>query len=115
MNKPVIAGIAAGVLLAGIILGPIPGFFGAQAQEEENTGGNIKQVTLIASEEDVQVAPDNALHPGGVMYRAMVFNGTIPGPVISVDQGDTMQVLVRSLLLALMLVKPDLTFSLARA
>jgi nitrite reductase (NO-forming) len=91
MNKPVIAGIAAGVLLAGIILGPIPGFFGAQAQEEENTGGNIKQVTLIASEEDVQVAPDNALHPGGVMYRAMVFNGTIPGPVISVDQGDTIE------------------------
>jgi hypothetical protein len=36
MNKPVIAGIAAGVLLAGIILGPIPGFFGgAQAQEEQ--------------------------------------------------------------------------------
>ena len=91
MNKPVIAGIAAGVLLAGIILGPIPGFFGAQAQEEENTGGNIKQVTLIASETDVQVAPDNALHPGGVMYRAMVFNGTIPGPVISVDQGDTIE------------------------
>jgi hypothetical protein len=46
MNKPVIAGIAAGVLLAGIILGPIPGFLGAQAQEQENTGGgNIKKVT----------------------------------------------------------------------
>jgi len=91
MNKPVIAGIAAGVLLAGIILGPIPGFLGAQAQEEENTGGNLKRVTLIASEEDVQVAPDNALHPGGVMYRAMVFNGTTPAPVISVDQGDTIE------------------------
>src|SRR5215216_3968705 len=99
MNKPVIAGVAAGVLLAGIILGPIPGFFGAQAQEEENTGGNIKQVTLIASETDVQVAPDNALHPGGVMYRAMT----------------SMQVLVRRLLLVLMLVKLDLMFSLARA
>jgi nitrite reductase (NO-forming) len=91
MNKPVIAGIAAGVLLAGIILGPIPGFLGAQAQEQENTGGNIKRVTLIASEEDVQISPDNALHPGGVMYRAMVFNGTTPGPVISVDQGDTIE------------------------
>jgi nitrite reductase (NO-forming) len=91
MNKPVIAGIAAGVLLAGIILGPIPGFLGAQAQEQENTGGDIKRVTLIASEEDVQISPDNALHPGGVMYRAMVFNGTTPGPVISVDQGDTIE------------------------
>ena len=91
MNKPVIAGIAAGVLLAGIILGPIPGFLGAQAQEQENTGGNIKKVTLIASETDVQISPDNALHPGGVMYRAMTFNGTTPGPVISVDQGDTIE------------------------
>jgi nitrite reductase (NO-forming) len=92
MNKPVIAGIAAGVLLAGIILGPIPGFFGgAQAQEEQSTAANTKKVTLIASETDVQIAPDNALHPGGVMYRAMVFNGTIPGPVIAVDQGQPIE------------------------
>ena len=91
MNKPVIAGIAAGILLAGIILGPIPEFFSAQAQEEEGTTGNIKRVTMIADEVDVQIAPDNPLHPGGVMYRAMAFNGTIPGPVISVDQGDTVE------------------------
>src|ERR671914_2778692 len=91
MNKPVIAGIAAGILMAGLILGPIPGFFSAQAQEEENTGGNIKRVTMIADEADVQVAPDNALFPGGVTYRAMVFNGTVPGPVVSVDQGDTVE------------------------
>jgi nitrite reductase (NO-forming) len=93
MNKPVIAGIAAGILLAGIILGPVPEFFSAQAQEEEqqNTTGNIKRVTIIADEADVQIAPDNPLHPGGVMYRAMVFNGTVPGPVISVDQGQTIE------------------------
>jgi nitrite reductase (NO-forming) len=86
MNKPVIAGIAAGILLAGIMLGSIPGFFGAQAQQEEGTTGNIKRVTMIADEVDVPIAPDNPLHPGGVTYRAMVFNGTVPGPVISVDQ-----------------------------
>jgi nitrite reductase (NO-forming) len=93
MNKPVIAGIAAGILLAGIILGPVPEFFSAQAQEEEqqSTAGNIKRVTIIADEADVQIAPDNPLHPGGVMYRAMVFNGTVPGPVISVDQGQTIE------------------------
>ena len=91
MNKPVIAGIAAGILLAGIILGPVPEFFSAQAQEEEGTTGNIKRVTMIADEVDVQIAPDNPLHPGGVMYRAMAFNGTIPGPVVSVDQGDTVE------------------------
>jgi nitrite reductase (NO-forming) len=90
MNKPVIAGIAAGILLAGIILGPVPGLFNAEAQDTTTTGVT-KTVTLIADEVDVQVAPDNALHPGGVMYRAMVFNGTIPGPVISVDQGDSIE------------------------
>ncbi len=89
MNKPVIAGIAAGVLLAGlVVIGPLGGLnLGAQAQST----GVTKKVTLIADEMDVQVAPDNALHPGGVMYRAMVFNGTVPGPVISVDQGDTIE------------------------
>ena len=89
MNKPVIAGIAAGVLLAGlVVIGPLGGLnLGAQAQAT----GVTKKVTLIADEMDVQVAPDNALHPGGIMYRAMVFNGTVPGPVISVDQGDTIE------------------------
>ena len=89
MKKPVIAGIAAGVLLAGlVVIGPLGGLnFGAQAQST----GVTKKMTLIADEMDVQVAPDNALHPGGVMYRAMVFNGTVPGPVISVDQGDTIE------------------------
>jgi nitrite reductase (NO-forming) len=91
MNKPVIAGIAAGILLAGILLGPIPEFFSAQAQQGQNTGGTPKRVTLIADEVDVQVAPDNPLHPGGVMYRAMVFNGTVPGPVIAVDQGQPIE------------------------
>jgi nitrite reductase (NO-forming) len=92
MNKPVIAGIAAGILLAGLILGPVPWFLGAQAQEEQNTASTTpKRVTLIADEVDVQISPDNPLHPGGVMYRAMVFNGTIPGPVISVDQGQPIE------------------------
>lgn len=90
MNKPVIAGIAAGILLAGIILSPLPGIFSAEAQDTPSTGVT-KKVTLIADEMDVQVAPDNPLHPGGVMYKAMVFNGTVPGPVIAVDQGDTVE------------------------
>jgi nitrite reductase (NO-forming) len=63
----------------------------AQETEDQNQG-EVKHVTLIASEKQVQVAPDNALHPGGIMYNAMVFNGTIPGPVISLDQGDTLNV-----------------------
>ena len=65
------------------------------AQETENQG-EVKHVTLIASEKQVQVAPDNALHPGGIMYNAMVFNGTIPGPVISIDQGDTLNITLKN-------------------
>ncbi|MFL6474406.1 MAG: plastocyanin/azurin family copper-binding protein [Nitrososphaera sp.] len=89
MNRPVLIGIAAGILLAGLILSPLPSLFSAEAQNAPV--GKTKKVTMIASEVDVQVAPDNALHPGGVMYKAMVFNGTIPGPVVSVDQGDTVE------------------------
>jgi nitrite reductase (NO-forming) len=63
----------------------------AQETEDQNQG-EVKHVTLIASEKQVQVAPDNALHPGGIMYNAMVFNGTIPAPVISIDQGDTLNI-----------------------
>jgi nitrite reductase (NO-forming) len=42
------------------------------------------------------VAPDNALHPGGVRYNAMVWNGTVPGPVVAVDQGDILEITVRN-------------------
>ena len=67
------------------------------AQETKNQNqGEVKHVTLIASEKQVQVAPDNALHPGGIMYNAMVFNGTIPGPVISIDQGDTLNITLKN-------------------
>src|SRR5215210_6034388 len=89
-NKPVMIGIAAGILLAGLVFSPLLGPFSAEAQDTSPTG-KTKKVTMIADEVDVQIAPDNALHPGGVMYKAMVFNGTVPGPVVSVDQGDTVE------------------------
>jgi nitrite reductase (NO-forming) len=42
---------------------------------------------------EVQVTLDNPLHLGGITYRAMVFNGTIPGlPVVVVHQGDTLEI-----------------------
>jgi len=82
----------AGVLAVGLIVGPSilvksqSNFAYAQAPP----AGKQKHVTLIASEKEVQVAPDNALHPGGIKYNAMVFNGSIPGPLISIDQGDNL-------------------------
>src|SRR5215475_3827881 len=96
MNKNVFAGIVASVLVAGLILGPT--FSGlrsvdAQAQQPQpQPQGKIKPVTLIAKEVVVDVAPDNPLHPGGVKYNAMTFNGTIPAPAIAVTQGDTLRV-----------------------
>jgi nitrite reductase (NO-forming) len=59
---------------------------------EATPTGKTKHVTLIADENVVQVAPDNALHPGGVMYNAYTFNGTIPGPTIGIDQGDNLTI-----------------------
>jgi nitrite reductase (NO-forming) len=94
MNKPVIAGIAAGVLLVGLVLSGILGPSPENATAQST--GKTKKVLLVANEKEVQVAPDNPLHPGGVKYNAMVFNGTIPGPVIAVDQGDTLQVTLKN-------------------
>lgn len=90
MNKAIVAGLAAGVLVVGLIFSPLFTGFPLSTAQAQGTG-KTKHVTLIADEMDVQVAPSNALHPGGITYRAMVFNGTIPGPVISVHQGDTVE------------------------
>jgi nitrite reductase (NO-forming) len=95
MNKNVFAGVFAGVLAVGLLLGPslsgITPTADAQAPQ-----GKTKNVLMVAEEVVVPVAPDNALHPGGINYSAMTFNGTIPGPVIAVDQGDTLNVTLRN-------------------
>ena len=98
MNKVPIAGIVAAVLIAGFVFTPFTsgGIQSAIAQVQPQPTGVTKNVFLIADEVEVQVAPDNALHPGGVRYNAMVWNGTIPGPVIAVDQGDTLNVTIRN-------------------
>jgi nitrite reductase (NO-forming) len=103
MNRsliPVSLLVVASFLLASNIA-LVPYFSGnnvvnAQEEEEAEDQGNVKHVTLIASEEEVEVAPDNALHPGGVTYNAMMFNGTVPAPVISIDQGDTLNITLKN-------------------
>ena len=97
MNKVVIVGVVIGVLLAGLIFSPVlSGKFPQQAQAQSPSTGKTKKILLVASEKEVQLAPDNALHPGGVKYNAMVFNGTIPGPVVAIDQGDTLEITLRN-------------------
>jgi nitrite reductase (NO-forming) len=96
MKTAVIAGLIVGVLVAGIIFSPLmSGTFLSKAQAQASAG-KTKKALLIASEKVVQVAPDNALHPGGIKYNAMVFNGSIPGPVIAIDQGDTLQLTLKN-------------------
>jgi nitrite reductase (NO-forming) len=91
MNKAIVAGLSAGVLIVGLVFSPVfsgTPLFSAQAQST----GNTKHFTLVADEMEVQVTPDShALWPG-LTYNAMVFNGTVPGPVISVHQGDTVEI-----------------------
>jgi nitrite reductase (NO-forming) len=96
MNKAIIAGIAAGVLVVGLIFSPLVNGNPLMAVQAANGTGDTHNVTLIASEKEVQVAPDDALHPGGIMYNAMVFNGTIPGPVVAVNQGDTLNITLKN-------------------
>ncbi|WP_430734270.1 multicopper oxidase domain-containing protein [Fodinisporobacter ferrooxydans] len=45
-------------------------------------GAHDVQIEMTAQETDVEIAP-------GVKYHSWNFNGTVPGPVIKVKQGDT--------------------------
>ena len=92
MNKAIVAGLAAGVLVVGLLLTPIFSGLPLWNASAQSMSGGTRHITLIAIEKQVQVAPDNILHPGGIMYNAMTFNGTIPGPVVAVDQGDKLMI-----------------------
>src|SRR5581483_2969989 len=93
MNKAMVAGLAAGVLVVGLIFSPLfSGITSYLSPAQAQSTGNTKHFTLVASEKVLQVAPDSDLHPGGVMYNAMVFNGSIPAPVLAVHQGDKVEI-----------------------
>lgn len=101
MNKNVLAAIVAGVLIGGLIFSPLVLGLAHTAKAQAAYGkptaaGKTKKVLLIANEKRVQVAPNDILHPGGIWYNAMVFNGSIPGPVISLTQGENMQVTLKN-------------------
>src|SRR5215469_99319 len=110
MNTLVLALIAAGILIAGMIISPVlmrqSHIAQAQAQATTTRPGSIthfgdctdpltghlrptKTVTLHAQgspPEGLPVAPDNLFTPGGIKYDADVFgttqhNGAIPGPL----------------------------------
>jgi len=53
-------------------------------------------ILLIANENLLRIAPDNDLYPGGLWYNAMTFNGTIPGPLIIANLGDTLKITLKN-------------------
>ena len=66
MNNNVFAGIFAAVFYVALMMGPaLSGITPtADAQAQPATQGKTKNVLLVAEEVVVDVAPDNALHPG---------------------------------------------------
>lgn len=96
MNTVILAGLAAGILVAGLIFSPLlTGQMPLSSAQMADTG-TTREFTLIGTETTVKIAPDNALTPGGVMYNAMVFNGTLPGPPLVVNQGDTVKMTLKN-------------------
>jgi nitrite reductase (NO-forming) len=65
-----------------------------EPQQKQTPAGQpaVRDILLIADETTVMVAPTSDLHPGGIWYNAMTFNGTIPGPAIFANQGDTLRI-----------------------
>jgi nitrite reductase (NO-forming) len=98
LMKLLTTGIVMGMLVTGLLLSPfVSGFpFITKVSAQETEDRPVKQVLLVANENIVQVAPDNALHPGGIEYAAMTFNGTIPAPNIAGDVGDIINITIRN-------------------
>ena len=98
LMKLLTTGVIMGMLVTGLLLSPVvsgfPFITKVFAQEDEDRP--VKNVLLVANENKVKIAPDNALHPGGIEYAAMTFNGTIPAPSMAVDQGDILNVTIRN-------------------
>ena len=88
-------GLIISVLLTGLVLTSL--LLGTPyTAEASHLPCKTKNVTLVAKEVAVQITPTGGLPPSAFMYNAMTWNGTIPGPVISVDQCDTLNVTVKN-------------------
>ncbi len=95
MNRLFISGLLIVVLLAGFVFSPL--FTRQSSFTAEAVPCSTKHVLLIAGETRVQIVPPgNPFYPNGIMYNAMTWNGTTPGPVISLDQCDTLDIRVKN-------------------
>lgn len=63
------------------------------ADEGGSVNGRIRNITLIADDHAImRVSPDNLLHPGGIEYKMMTFNGTVPGPLLKFKEGESVRI-----------------------
>jgi hypothetical protein len=54
---------------------------------------SIRNITLIANDDTIlRISPDNQLHPGGIEYKTMTFNGTVPGPALVFKEGELVRI-----------------------
>jgi nitrite reductase (NO-forming) len=61
-------------------------------QDENGSLDTIRNITLIANDDTItRVSPDNQLHPGGIEYKTMTFNGTVPGPTLRFNSGEVIR------------------------
>lgn len=94
MKNVLAAGLAAGLFVAGIVAGALVVSGQPEQQSSVSLKPTTRKITLVAGENVVQVAPDGSLYQGGIMYHSMTFNGTIPGPLISANKGDTVEMML---------------------
>ena len=55
-----------------------------------------KKVLLVAVEKPLQVAPDNASPPGWHMVQRIHIQRYNSGPVVAIDQGDTLEITLKN-------------------
>jgi hypothetical protein len=54
---------------------------------------DIRNITLIANDRAImRISPDNLLHPGGIEYKMMTFNGTVPGPLLQFKENEWVRI-----------------------
>ncbi len=75
---------AMAVLLAGggVALMSLTGWFGQDAKAE-----TVREYTLEIAEQDID-------YGGGAVWHAWTYNGTVPGPLLKLDAGETLRVRV---------------------
>ena len=61
--------------------------------KRDSVSTDIRNITLIADDHAVmRISPDNLLHPGGMEYKMMTFNGTVPGPLLKFKENEWVRI-----------------------